>query len=274
MEDYYLSISYTEKGKPYFFSTTDTSLVVGDYVLVESIKGLELGIVREAPKSSKLYKNQLNLKPIISKATKEDIIIYQKNKEDAKNVIDFATEQISDLRLGMKIINADYSLNRDKLSISYVSENRVDFRDLLKILANRFKTRIELRQIGSREKAKFVGGIGTCGLPLCCSTFLNEFDGISIARAKNQMLSLNISKLSGHCGKLLCCLKYEDENYSEAKKDFPSIGSRFTNDKGASYYRLNSYNVISRSLRLDNNEGSITIGYDEFKAKWKSYDQK
>ena len=139
-------------------------------------------------------------------------------------------------------------------------------------LQGRLRCRIELRQIGSRDKAKMVGGIGICGLPLCCSTFLHSFDGISISRAKNQMLSLNIPKISGHCGKLICCLLYEDEQYSELKKDFPAVGERFTID-GLSY-RIGSYNVLSRMVRVESSEDVKFLPLEDVKKYMRSKDKK
>jgi cell fate regulator YaaT (PSP1 superfamily) len=126
----------------------------------------------------------------------------------------------------MRLISCEYTLDKAKVLFSYIADDRVDFRELLKVLASRLHTRIELRQIGARDKAKAIGGLGVCGLPLCCSTFLNEFDGISITRAKNQMLAINIPKLSGQCGKLVCCLKFEDDAYTDLRKEFPAHAER------------------------------------------------
>ena len=154
----------------------------------------------------------------------------------------------------MHLINCEYTLDASKVIFMYTSDERVDFRDLLKKLASVFKCRIELRQVGPRDKAKIVGGIGNCGLPLCCNSFLGEFDGVSINMAKNQLLAINIDKISGVCGRLLCCLKYEDEAYKEVKKKFPKIGSFIRyEDKQCKVVGLN---VISDLVKIDN-EGSI-----------------
>jgi cell fate regulator YaaT (PSP1 superfamily) len=161
----------------------------------------------------------------------------------------------------MHLVSAEYTLDRSKLIFSYLAEERVDFRELLKILASYFHTRIELRQIGSRDKAKMIGGIGICGLPLCCSTFLNEFDNISINRAKNQLLTLNIPKLSGHCGKLICCLKYEDDAYTDLKKDFPKVGIRVKYD--GEVYRIAAMNVLTRIIKLENHNGVHFLPLEE-----------
>jgi cell fate regulator YaaT (PSP1 superfamily) len=150
----------------------------------------------------------------------------------------------------MDLIAVEYLFDRSKLIFSFVAEDRVDFRELLRTLATRYHTRIELKQVGARDRAKMHGGIGICGLPLCCTTFLNEFDNISITRAKNQMLTLNIPKLTGHCGKLLCCLKYEDDLYSELRAEMPKIGTRYTYNN--EIYRIVSMNVLSRMIKLEN----------------------
>ena len=162
----------------------------------------------------------------------------------------------------MNLISCEYTLDKGKVIFSYVADERVDFRELLKVLASKLHTRIELRQIGSRDKAKLIGGIGLCGLPLCCATFLNEFDGISINRAKNQMLAINIPKLSGHCGKLLCCLKYEDDAYSDLKKDFPPVGTKVFIDKVE--YEVTAINVVSKMVKIDNPNDSKFLPLDEF----------
>ena len=165
----------------------------------------------------------------------------------------------------MNLISCEYNLDKSKVIFSYVADERGDFRELLKALASRLHTRIELRQIGSRDKAKLIGGIGLCGLPLCCATYLNEFDGISINRAKNQMLAINIPKLSGQCGKLMCCLKYEDDAYSDLKKDFPDIGAKVFVDKVQ--YEVTSINVISRMVKIDNEDDSKFLSLEDFKAQ-------
>ena len=162
----------------------------------------------------------------------------------------------------MRLIYAEYTLDKTKITFTYSADERVDFRELLKVLAARLRTRIDLRQIGARDKAKMIGGIGVCGLPICCSTFLNEFDGISINRAKNQMLAINIPKLSGHCGKLICCLKFEDDAYTDAKAKFPTIGESITIDE--TVFCVESYNVISQQIKLNNGDDSIYLSLDEY----------
>ena len=163
----------------------------------------------------------------------------------------------------MKVIASEFMFDLSKVIIYYLSENRVDFRDLLKELALEFHCRIELRQVGSRDKAKLIGGIGVCGLKLCCTTFLNEFDGISITMAKNQMLALNIPKLSGQCGKLMCCLKYENDTYSDLQNSLPRIGSKVKYKDQV--YKITSMNVITQVIRLENRDEVVNVNYEEIK---------
>lgn len=259
--DYFVAIKLNESAKAYYFSTNFDDLKPGDNVVIETVRGLELGKVDSLSQPMSKYKLSLELKPVLRKATDEDIKLYKENIELAKNSYEVCLEEIKKLNLDMRLITSEYTLDLSKVIFSYLADDRVDFRELLKALASRLHCRIELRQIGTRDKAKVVGGIGICGLPLCCATFLNEFDGISINRAKNQMLSLNIPKLSGHCGKLICCLKYEDETYTDLKKDFPKIGTRliYNNEQ----YRISSMNVLTRTIKIEKADDVQFISLDE-----------
>ena len=247
---HYVSIKFSPTGKGYYFGTDMSDLKVGDKIVAESIRGLQVGEVSGEVQPISKYKSELELKPIIRRATEDDLLIYDENIKRAKQAMKISMIEINKLELDMRPIDAEYALDGSKLTIAYTAEDRVDFRELLKVLASRFHCRIELRQVGSRDKAKMVGGIGICGLPLCCSHFLSNIEGISINRAKNQMLSLNIPKLSGHCGKLICCLLFEDDTYTELKKDFPPIGSMF--EKDGEIFKLSSINVISKVVKLEN----------------------
>lgn len=259
--DYFVAIKLNESAKAYYFSTNFDDLKPGDNVVIETVRGLELGKVDSLSQPMSKYRLSLELKPVLRKATDEDVKLYKENIELAKNSYEVCLEEIKKLNLDMRLITSEYTLDRSKVIFSYLADDRVDFRELLKALASRLHCRIELRQIGTRDKAKVVGGIGICGLPLCCATFLNEFDGISINRAKNQMLSLNIPKLSGHCGKLICCLKYEDETYTDLKKDFPKIGTRliYNNEQ----YRISSMNVLTRTIKIEKADDVQFISLDE-----------
>ncbi|MDD4153851.1 MAG: regulatory iron-sulfur-containing complex subunit RicT [Bacilli bacterium] len=252
LNNFFIGVRFYSSSKAYFFSADTNDIKLGEHVVVESVRGLEVAKVVIEPQAISNYTSNLELKPIIRVANETDMFVFEENKRRASEAMRFCAEEVRNLNLDMHLLDAEYTLDGSKITITYVAEDRVDFRELLKILAGRLRCRIELRQIGSRDKAKMVGGIGICGLPLCCSTFLHSFDGISISRAKNQMLSLNIPKLSGHCGKLICCLLYEDEQYSELKKEFPAVGERFLIDGNS--YRVSSYNVLSRMVRIESSE--------------------
>ena len=261
--DYYVAIKMNASAKAYFFSTNISDLKIGEYVVVETVRGLELGKVDTEVLPMEKYKLTLELKPIIRRAGEEDIANAKENLTLAQNALEICTREVKNLNLDMRLITCEYTLDRSKVIFSYLADNRVDFRELLKVLAAQLHCRIELRQIGTRDKAKIVGGIGICGLPLCCSTFLNEFDGISINRAKNQMLSLNIPKLSGHCGKLICCLKYEDDAYTELKEGYPRLGTRimYNNEQ----FKITSMNVLTRQIKLENSENVVFVDLDVVK---------
>ena len=262
---YFVGVRFNESGKSYFFSTSEKLLKIADKVVVETARGLEIGIVSILPQDISSYNFKLELKPVLRIATEEDITKFEENIKLAKESFLICYKEVNNLGLDMNLISCEYTLDRTKVIISYLASERVDFRELLKVLAAKLKCRIELRQIGTRDKAKIIGGIGICGLQLCCTTFLNEFDGISITMAKNQMLALNIPKLSGHCGKLICCLKFENEAYLDAQKDLPSIGLRVRyNDE---VYKITSMNVITRMIRLETKENVINVPYDEIKDK-------
>lgn len=259
---HFVGIKFTNGSRAYFFGMTTNNLVIGDKVVVETARGMELGEVVVDPVEISKYRSPLGLKPILRKATQADVSLYERNIQDAVVAQQICQENVNTLGLDMHLTSTEYTLDKSKVIFSYVSEDRVDFRELLKILAGRLHTRIELRQIGARDKAKIIGGLGTCGLVLCCSTFLNEFDGISVNRAKNQMLAINIPKLSGQCGKLMCCLKYEDDAYTDLKKLFPEVGKEVWIDKVS--YRIGAINVISKTLRLDNADGIVFMSLEDF----------
>lgn len=258
---YFVGVRFLTSKKIFFFHNETNDLAIGDYVVVDTVRGLELGTISSNPVEISEYKSDLGLKPILRKASEEDIAKYKELDALAKENFPIVKESINQLQLDMQLVSVEYTLDGSKCLVSYASENRVDFRDLLKDLAGKFKCRIELRQIGTRDRSKAVGGIGTCGLPLCCSTFLKEFDGISINMAKNQYLALNIQKLSGHCGKLICCLKYEDEYYSELRKSLPRIGQRIIFEEEE--YKITNFNVMSGVARLENKEKINQIKIDD-----------
>ncbi len=256
------SVKFKSAGKIYYFST-NLKLKKDDRVVVETARGLELGEISQELKDISEFNLDTELKKIVRKATKKDIENYQKNVKDAKQALVTCKEIVSRYDVNMQLTNCEYTLDKAKVIFMYTSDDRVDFRELLKELAVVFKCRIELRQIGPRDKEKVIGGIGTCGLPLCCSTLLGEFNGVSINMAKNQMLAINIEKISGACGRLMCCLKYEDEIYSLEKERFPKIGSHVKyQDKDV---KVTGLNVINDLVKIETNNGIVFVGLDEIK---------
>lgn len=253
--DYIFGVNFSNQGKLQYFLAS-YEIRQGDLVICESTRGIELGRVVSAPKEYEIQEEN-PFSYIIRLANESDVQVYENNLKQADEAWKVVQEEANKLNLEMKITSSEFTLDQSKLIISFISEERVDFRELLKVLASIYHCRIELRQIGPRDKAKIIGGIGICGLPLCCSTFLNEFDGISITMAKNQMLALNIPKLSGQCGKLICCLKFEDEVYTMEKENLPKIGLRVEyNDQT---YRISSINILTKMVRLENPESVIVV---------------
>ena len=248
---FFVSIRFRGSDKSYFFSTSFSDLKPGDLVVVETISGYEIGTVCTTSTPLSFYHSSLELKPILRRPNKGDMSNYEYNLAQGKKALEICRRDVEILGLAMDLIDAVYTLDGEKVTITYTSpEKRVDFRELLHMLAPELGCRVELRQIANRDKAKMIGGIGICGLPLCCSTFLNSFEGISIQRAKNQMLTINIPKLSGPCDKLICCLLYEDDAYTEAKKEFPRHGEVIHTPEGD--YSVDSFNVLSKNVRLVN----------------------
>ena len=259
---HFVGVKFANTPRAYFFGVKDIDLVIDDKVVVETVRGFELGTVAIEPISIDKYSNSLLLKPIIRKASETDIKLAENNQKDAVYALEVCQNEVKKLNLDMNLISCEYTLDKSKVLFSYLADDRVDFRELLKVLASRLHTRIELRQIGSRDKAKMIGGLGVCGLPLCCSSFLNEFDGISINRAKNQMLAINIPKLSGQCGKLICCLKYEDDAYSEERKKYPELGTKIFIDK--TEFTVTSINILSRVVKVENADDIKFLPLEDF----------
>ena len=264
-EGYFVEVSFDSNKSKRHYYTLDNSLKINDKVIIETPLGIELGIVSENPiKESNSNYNENSL-TIIRKATTEDLTAYQNNKKEVEAACELFNKGVEKLKLDMRLVSAMYTLDKTKILFCYVSEERVDFRELLKELSSNLKCRIELKQIGSRDRSKNVGGIGICGLPLCCSSFLNEFEGISINMAKNQYLALNTQKLSGQCNKLLCCLKYEDSEYSKLKDGVPKIGQKFNYE--GKYCKVASINLLSQVARIesDDKELIVNVTIDELK---------
>lgn len=220
-----VGVRFKKAGKIYYFDPVDIDVKIGDDVIVETARGLEFGLVVVGPKEVDEDSLASPLKPIIRLATVEDKIFYAENKLKAKECFKICEEKIKDHKLEIFLTDCEYTFDRNKLIFYFTADGRVDFRELVKNLAAIFKTRIELRQIGVRDEAKLLGGLGACGRKLCCSSWLGDFQPVSIKMAKDQSLSLNPSKISGVCGRLFCCLKYEYDNYVEAIKELPNSGS-------------------------------------------------
>lgn len=214
------------EGKIYYFNGKDLELNRDNKVVVETEKGVQLGTVSYKLENKKINISIDDMKPILRLATDEDISKFEENLKLSTECLENARNIAEELELDMNILDANYTLDRKQLLFNFIADERVDFRELAKNLASKYKTRIELRQIGVRDKAKEIGGLGPCGRPLCCSEFLSNFDSVSINMAKNQGLALNPSKINGSCGRLLCCLAYEDEVYSIYKKGMPKLNQK------------------------------------------------
>ncbi len=262
---YIAYITFKGSKKVYTFGCDEDIYRVNDDVVVETIRGQELGkIVKE---TETFIPNGMEIKPILRKATEKDIKQAEENVEKAKRAMEVCIDCITKLGLDMKLIEAEYTLDCNKIIFVYVADERVDFRELLKELASIFKCRIELRQIGPRNKAKIVGGLGMCGMETCCSRFLNDFDVVSINMAKNQLLALNIQKLSGQCGKLMCCLKYEDGQYKKLREGLPKLNSQI--EYKGRRYRITSMNVLLQQVKIENKED---VQFLSFKELWPDMD--
>jgi len=261
--DYPFVVSIRFKGtkKCYYFGTSEVNIKDGDSAVVETIRGIEIGEVIGDVKKVEDISLKTPLKPIIRKATSTDLKNNEHNKELAVESLEICRREIAKLKLDMNLISAEYTLDRSKVIFVYVADDRVDFRELLKELASILKCRIELRQIGMRDKAKIIGGLGACGMETCCSRFLSEFDVVSINMAKNQLLALNTQKLSGQCGKLMCCLRYEDSTYKELRAGLPKINSQIVYN--GNHYRLTSLNVLTKIAKIENREETLFLSFTE-----------
>ena len=227
-----VGINFREAGKIYYFSPGNFKLRAGDNVIVETARGIEFGLVKVENKLVPTKDTVSPLKPITRIATKDDVIKNEKNRQAEADAAVICKKKIADHKLGMDLVGVEYTFDNSKLIFYFTCESRVDFRELVKDLASTFRTRIELRQIGIRDEAKMMGGLGVCGRKFCCSNFLSDFVQVSIKMAKEQNFSLNSAKVSGACGRLMCCLRYEHEIYEEAIKHTPPVGSYVSTKDG------------------------------------------
>ena len=241
-------IRFKSNGKIYFFDKGDTALKTGEFAIVDTARGLEFGEVAFSDKKVKESSLVLPLRPVVRAATNSDIEHNRENKEKESEAFKICKSKIDEHKLEMKLIDAQYSFDNSKLLFYFTSATRVDFRELVKDLASIFKTRIELRQIGIRDETKLLGGLGVCGRSLCCSSFLSDFTQVSIKMAKEQNLSLNSGKISGACGRLMCCLQYEYSTYVEEGKLTPPVGSAVKTCDGVG--TVTESNVLAGTVKV------------------------
>ena len=243
-----IGVRFKANGKSYYFSPGDLELQQGDYVIVETARGTECGEVakghHDVPDSSIVKP----LKTVTRMADAVDVRRMQQNRADEKRAFSVCEERIAKHKLDMKLVDVEYTLDRNKILFYFTADGRIDFRDLVKDLAGVFRTRIELRQIGVRDESKMLGGLGICGQPFCCSRFLRDFQPVSIKMAKEQGLSLNPAKISGSCGRLMCCLAYEQPAYEYLNRITPGVGSIVKTPEGVG--AVVETNVISGTLRV------------------------
>ena len=244
-----IGVRFRNVGKIYYFGPKDHDLQVGDHVIVETARGVEFGHVVLAPRDVDEKSVIQPLRDVLRPATVEDEEREAKNRDKEKEAHQICLQKIQDHGLEMKLIDAEYTFDNNKVLFYFTADGRVDFRALVKDLASVFKTRIELRQIGVRDETKILGGIGICGRPLCCHTYLTEFAPVSIKMAKEQNLSLNQTKISGACGRLMCCLKNEQEIYEELNKKLPGIGDTVTTKEGLQG-KVHSVSVLRQHVRV------------------------
>ncbi len=249
MEHTVVAIQFNRLGKKYYFDTAHINVKNGDKVVVETARGIELGFVVSDRMTIKNDELVSPLKPIVRIANEEDIKNYEDNTEKEAIVLKKTDELVKKNNLDMKLLNCEYTLDKAKLIIYFNADGRVDFRELVKDLANEFHVRIELRQVGTRDGAKVLGGIGPCGRQTCCTRFLTEFQPVSIKMAKNQNLSLNPNNISGICGKLLCCIKYEDDTYKDLRRKMPKMDSIVDTPEGRG--RVVQLNYILQQVTVD-----------------------
>ncbi len=227
-----IGVRFRNAGKIYYFDPMNLEVRTGDHVIVETARGIEYGYVVLGSREVEDDKVVQPLKPVIRMATNADDEVEKRNHEKEKDAFKICKEKIQKHGLQMKLIDAEYTFDNNKVLFYFTADGRIDFRELVKDLASVFKTRIELRQVGVRDETKIVGGVGICGRTLCCHSYLSEFIPVSIKMAKEQNLSLNPTKISGVCGRLMCCLKNEEETYEELNSKLPNVGDYVTTDEG------------------------------------------
>ncbi len=265
-------VKFKTAGKVYYFDPGKLDLQLGDNVIVETIRGTEFGKVSKANTEVNEDEVVMPLKTIIRKATPEDEKRYIKNNEKKADALKICREKIDKHGLEMKLVDVEYTFDKSKIIFYFTADGRVDFRELVKDLASVFKMRIELRQVGVRDEARLMGGIGACGCNLCCNGWLSEFQPVSIKMAKTQNLSLNPSKISGICGRLMCCLNFENDTYTELSKDLPDPGEKVKINGARA--RVVDTNILQSQVKVRMIEGKDEEGQEMLSDDVKTYDKK
>lgn len=256
-----VGIQFKNASRVYYFSPLEYKFVVGEHAIVETVRGLELGKVIIANRMVEDDELSHELKPVVRKANDHDLILAKKHEELAPESFNIFKKYVNQLNLPMKPLYCEYTIDGSKIIFYYSADDRVDFRDLLKLLTPHFKTRVELRQIGPREAARIVGGIGSCGRVVCCKTCLNNFDFVTMKMAKEQGMSLNTNKISGVCGKLMCCIGYEHEMYLELKKEVPNVG-QLVKTPNCSCCKVVSVDYIKKIVSVLENPDGAPVKYE------------
>jgi cell fate regulator YaaT (PSP1 superfamily) len=262
-----VGVRFKKAGKIYYFDPNGFHIEDDDFVIVETIRGIEFGKVVLNKKKVEENDVVLPLKKVIRLADDKDRLMVQENQDAAAEAYHVCQKKVSEHGLDMKLVDVEYTFDRNKVIFYFTADGRVDFRELVKDLAAIFKTRIELRQIGVRDEAKMLGGIGPCGRMLCCSTFLGDFEPVSIKMAKDQNLSLNPTKISGLCGRLMCCLKYENDEYESAKELLPDIGEMISTPNGLG--KVIGLNILERVIQVNlvGQERVVEYTWDELQKE-------
>lgn len=244
-----VGVRFKKAGKIYYFDPGDFEIPKDEFVIVETARGVEFGRVVIPRKQVEEHDVVLPLKKVLRIADSKDRMIVDENKKAATEAYEVCCQKVETHELDMKLIDVEYTFDRNKVIFYFTADGRIDFRELVKDLAAIFRTRIELRQIGVRDEAKMLGGIGPCGRMLCCSTYLGDFEPVSIKMAKDQNLSLNPTKISGLCGRLMCCLKYENDEYETAKEQLPDLGDKVMTPNGTG--KVVGLNILERVLQVE-----------------------
>ena len=260
-----IGVRFKSVGKVYYFAPDDLKIDAGEKVIVETARGIECGDVVLSNKMVDDAEIVAPLKPVMRVATKEDLEQVEKNKQKEASAFEICEAKIRQFGLNMCLIDVECTFDNSKILFYFSAENRVDFRELVKELASVFHTRIELRQIGVRDEAKMLGGLGICGREFCCSSYMGEFAPVSIKMAKEQSLSLNPTKISGTCGRLMCCLKYEQDGYEELLKTTPKVGALVDTPSGRA--TVTDVNLISGKLRVRLEESQGDTSFDKSQVK-------